>query len=213
MEAKRIIALYSDSPMVGKTTVAQMLATRGVYRILSFASPLKEMLEALLRNCGIQNTEEYLYSPKHKNDPIPECGGKTARQLMQTLGTEWGRKTVYHNLWLKLMGTRIQRAFDAGYSVIVDDMRFRNEYESLALLGAWMVRLYRPGVEYRADHTSEGQLKSMSFDFHLSNGGSLDELAAKVDALHDVLLASEAQNQTTLMAGMITHHLMKQDVF
>lgn len=213
MDSKRIIALYSDSPMVGKTTVAQMLAAKDDYQILSFASPLKEMLASLLRNCGIENTEEYLYSPKHKNDPIPACGGKTARQLMQTLGTEWGRKTVYHNLWLKLMGVRIQRAFDAGYSVIVDDMRFRNEYESLALLGAWTIRLYRPGVAYQTNHPSEGQLKSMSFDFHLSNGGSLDELAAKVDALHDVLLASEAQNQTTLMAGMITDHLMKQDVF
>lgn len=178
MDSKNIIALYSDSPMSGKTTVADAIYGTGGYTVLSFAAPLKRMLVAFLDDMGVDGPSRYLYSPKFKEEIIPEVG-VTARYLMQTLGTEWGRKNISYDIWLRSMEQRIQRALDDGFNVVVDDMRFRNEYDLLAGMGAYMVKVARPGVRYSTTHISEGGLSNMPWEFAIFNDGTLEELEEK----------------------------------
>jgi hypothetical protein len=70
----------------GKDTVGQMLVGYGLDRV-AFADPIKRMLIE-----GLGLTAEHFDSPL-KEEPIPWLG-KSPRQLMQTLGTEWGRDLV-----------------------------------------------------------------------------------------------------------------------
>lgn len=194
MDTKNIIAIYSDSPLSGKTTVAGAIYDTGGYTMLSFAAPIKRMLVAFLDDMGVEGPLKYLYNPKHKEEIIPEVG-VSARYLMQTVGTEWGRKMINYNIWLKSMEQRIQRALDRGFSVVVDDMRFRNEYDLLANMGAYMVKVARPGVTYAGKHASEGGLRNMPWDFTIFNDGTLEELEEK--ALRVVSVIDETNAKGT----------------
>ena len=92
----KIIALTGPK-QVGKTTVANAIAN---YldpfihsQVVSFATPMRAMLLAM----GID--ESNLNNPSLKETPI-EGINKSARQLLQTLGTDWGRNMINDNIWL-----------------------------------------------------------------------------------------------------------------
>ena len=77
-----IIALYSDTPKCGKTTVANLIDTIGcqgtklsvchTYKF-SFATPIKEVIFQLLRSLGVKDPDKY-EQPQHKDTIIPELG-------------------------------------------------------------------------------------------------------------------------------------------
>jgi hypothetical protein len=58
------------------------------YARAAFADPLKDMLVT-----GLSVTRERDLDGPHKHDPT-NYGGKSPRELMQTLGTEWGRELI-----------------------------------------------------------------------------------------------------------------------
>ena len=180
-----IIALYSSAPQAGKSEVAKALESTG-FKVLKFASPLKDMVRSLLRSTGMGEVEiEYRLEGAHKDRPIPDLGGRSARYLMQTLGTEWGRGLVDDDLWVGLMLMRARLVTQAGFpGVVVDDMRFPNEYEVMkGSLGAKMVWVKRPGVVAKTDHKSEGLLDDKSFDIEILNQGQLSTLQQAAYAL------------------------------
>lgn len=174
---KRIIALYSDRPQCGKTTAATMLwnALHPSVRLLSFAQPIREMVWKLLEVAGIKEYE-------NKESLLPILG-VSVRYLMQTLGTEWGRQGIDENVWVRLMMTQIERTFtQTSYAyVIIDDMRFPNEYEMLKELGCrfWKIERPRGGVSGYT-HASEGALNDFRFDEVIVNDGTLLDFKNKV---------------------------------
>jgi hypothetical protein len=172
----KLIALYSSAPQSGKSEVAQALEGSG-YKTFKFAAPLKMMLRELFRSVGYGELQiERFLDGDQKETPVPEFGLRTPRHLMQTLGTEWGRSLVADNLWVELLVIRVTSALAAGHGVVVDDMRFPNEFAALKSLGAKMVWVKRPGVVARTTHPSEGRLDSYSFDREIVNDGDLSHL-------------------------------------
>ncbi len=151
---------------VGKTTVADALATHlGATRI-SFADPLKHMMRTLL-----------LYTeagklPEDKAAAIPELQGRDLRYLLQTLGTEWGRNLVGTNIWTDLARTRLRRLGD----VIIDDVRFPSERDMIHEEGGLVIGLRRSGVEYTMEHESEVPLSGVKY--LENNEGIVERIAA-----------------------------------
>jgi hypothetical protein len=147
-----------------------------------FAGPLKGMVYSLLDRLlpiGV-NAGDFVDGDK-KEAPIPELGGITARRLMQTLGTEWGRG-LDRDFWVRTMEAELRRFSHS--AVVVDDMRFDNEWVSMKNLGATLVRIRRPG-EYTTSpsHISEGRLDSHPFDVTIDNDGTVEDLYAQIDKL------------------------------
>ncbi len=180
-----IIALYSSAPQSGKTTFAKALVNRG-YTQVRFADPLKNMMEVLLESAGVP--PGIIYEALHgcmKEAPLGGAFGlKTSRQLMQSLGTEWGRGMVEANLWTNLTKLRIQallgNPMDPPVHLVVDDMRFPNEYEAMKELGATLVRIDRPGVtSSHHNHSSEGGLDGFTFHHEIANDSDVTSLTAK----------------------------------
>ncbi len=179
----KLIALYSSAPQSGKSEVAKVLQGCG-FTTLKFASALKMMLRELLRHAGYGESQiEAFLDGDQKDTPIPELGRRTPRYLMQTLGTEWGRALVDPDLWTKLAVLRITSTLAGGHGVVVDDMRFPNEYSTLKSLGAKMVRVIRPGVVAKTDHPSEGKLDGHWFDQEIINDSDLSHLGTIANAL------------------------------
>lgn len=161
MSLPSIIA-FSGKAGAGKTTAAMMLVATGAgYCRLSFADPLRDMLRAL----GLTTDD----LSERKEVPHLLLGGKTPRQALQTLGTEWGRKMITDDLWLGIARHRLNRALDAGERVCFDDCRFANEAALVRALGGIVINVTRPGQPQLAPaHASEAGLPPSSIDHTLT---------------------------------------------
>lgn len=146
---------------VGKTTIANAISDnvdKLVY-ILSFATPLRAMLSSI----GVEDLN--LYSPQFKEEKI-EGLGKSARELLQTLGTDWGRKMVHPNIWLWAMSNSLEQArLDSVDLIVIDDCRFNNEADWIREIGGSVILLEREGHEYGVDaHATEKPIAKSKID-------------------------------------------------
>lgn len=134
----------------GKTTAAKALVHFHGYSRISFADPIRRMLMAI----GL--TAEDMAD--RKEVPHALIGFNTPRVAMQTLGTEWGRRTICDDLWLKIARRDIEqaRAFPDFAGIVIDDCRFDNEAELIRSLGGVVVKVERGGQVAMANgHASE----------------------------------------------------------
>lgn len=157
----------------GKTTAATMIPGAAVVQL---ADPLYAGLSAML---GIP--EAMLRDRAFKAATLPGIG-KSPRQLLQTLGTEWGRQAIREDIWLVMLERRIERLADEGVPVVaVADVRFENEADWVRARGGEVWHVYRdvPKIE---GHSSERGLVLHASDRLIENTGSLDDLRAAIAA-------------------------------
>jgi hypothetical protein len=164
----------------GKDTAADHLVREYGFVRVAFADTLRSMLEALLADAGV--APDCLHDPRLKSLAIAELHGATARQLMQTLGTEWGRNLVHGELWVTLLARRM--GVHAGGTpvhdrIVVTDVRFPNECQLIKEAGGVIVRIERSSVT-AMDHVSERALDNYTFDYTIYNDGTVYELHRKV---------------------------------
>lgn len=160
----------------GKSEVARVLTEEFECFRVKFADPLKNMLRAMLSDVGhcAEDVERYLEGDL--KEEIVDGIGATARHLMVTLGTEWGRDQVHPELWVTLWASKAERFAH----VVADDVRFENEVAAVRKAGGVVVQIVREGL-VAAAHASE-QLVTEA-DHAIENVGSLDDLRAKVREL------------------------------
>ena len=173
MTLPRLIGLYSPAPGCGKTTAASLFIE---HQRVSFATPLKRAVWRLLDGL---NLEGFRYARTDKEAIIPEIG-VSARHMMQTLGTEWGRACIHPDFWVMIARAETQRIMVYGGSVVIDDVRFPNEATMIRDLGGELWRIERPGVIYSGDHSSEGGLDDITPDRVIVNDGTITQLKAKI---------------------------------
>jgi hypothetical protein len=159
----KIIALTGPAG-VGKSTIAKALANGPAraldprpWRILSFAAPIKRMAAQILPAEELAN----------KDEPSSLLG-LTPREILQTLGTEWGRG-LHRDFWTTLM---VYELFREETPVIIDDLRFANEAELVRSLGGSVVRIVnRPGFDRTKapTHSSEAGIPMALVDLNIMN--------------------------------------------
>jgi len=154
----------------GKNEAARAVPS---HRSLGFADPLKDF-------CGdvLGFTFEQLYGDK--KEVIDQRYGKTPREALQTLGTDWGR-AYYDRIWIDY---GIQRAFAVLASgvpnVVITDVRFKNEVDAIKNAGGEVWRVVRPNNPYSTGdtHASETELSDTDscFDVFIMNDGDKGKL-------------------------------------
>lgn len=174
---QQLIGLYSPAPQSGKSTVAGILERDYGFRRVPFAAALKKMAETFLQSLGVSPERIAHYAEAGKLEPIPEAKGATYRKITQTVGTDWGRAFIDKDIWLAPVINDYE--VNGGF-VVVDDMRFENEYRAIAEAGGEVWRIARPGVSVPNDHPSEGRLEGFPFDATLINDGTVEDLARDV---------------------------------
>ena len=201
MKKPTIIGLYSPVPGCGKDTMARHLAKYG-YANVKMAGPLKAMAAVLYRSLGFEESEMPLLldgPTRHLIDIFPaetykvpsESMGMvevtrpavTARDILLTLGTEWGRQHVNFNLWTTCATRTIERSLRAGVPVVVTDVRFPNEAKLIREMGGELWRIERPQApQPTKQHPSDYGLEDERFDLRLRNAGTVIALEAAIDA-------------------------------
>lgn len=154
----RLIA-FTGAMGAGKSTAAD--AYPEAARV-SFAEPIRRMLIAL----GV--SEQNLRNPNLKNAELPQFGGLSARYLMQTLGTEWGRKLICDTIWIDAASRIIVERLKTA-DVVIDDCRFDNEADAVHALGGVVIDVMRPGCGASASHQSEYGVSIHKIDYCVLN--------------------------------------------
>lgn len=155
----------------GKDSLARLLSSSLNVEVHSFAAPIRQFVAGLL-GWTLDELED------RKEWPVPWLDGVTARQMMQTLGTEWGRQMVHPELWLRSLAARMPEA-----GAVVCDVRFDNEAEAIRKLGGRVIRLSRPGAGRGDEHASERPISDHLVDFEIANDGSLQLLLVRALAV------------------------------
>lgn len=186
----KIIALngYARS---GKDTAASVLVDEYGFSRVAFADKLREVLYAL--NPIVWKGRAYDggnhptgWKSIYVQDVIDDYGwnryketayGDEIRRLLQRLGTEAGRETLWDSIWIDaaLNGTDAEK-------VVISDMRFKNEMRAVLDRDGILLRINRAGVGPANSHSSEIELSTVEFENVLENDGSLDEYRDRVRA-------------------------------
>lgn len=188
-----IIAL-SGYARSGKDEAAKVLVEEFGFQQVAFADKLREMLYQLNPIVSLKPLVEWYavdgvavsdghgtLKALYVKDVIDEYGwngykespyGTEIRRLLQRLGTEAGRQTLWDSIWIDAALTGL--GDDA--KVVVSDARFFNEFDAVRERGGRIWRIERPGVGPANDHPSETEAVSYpNFELTLNNDGTLDQ--------------------------------------
>jgi hypothetical protein len=179
----------------GKDTAGSWLVENRGYVRVSFADPIRE---AALRLNPVVNTyvgfcDEYNHEVEEVrlSEVVDDYGWETSkdlhpevRRILQELGM--AVREIDPDFWLRAALKKVTAANEAGHPVVITDVRFPNEAESLQRAGFELVYIDRPGVEH-LDHASENSLTADDADMALHNVGSLDDFMADVEYVANLI--------------------------
>jgi len=154
----------------GKDEVANILIEEFSFTRVAFADPIKELLleiDPLVKDGFRVKNVVKAYGWDQAKVVFPEV-----RTLLQTLGVG-ARKTFGENFWVHQAMNSMASAHP---NIVVTDVRFTNEANTLKINGGQLWRINRPGVTAVNDHISEHDLDKYSMDKTLENEGTLDDL-------------------------------------
>ena len=184
----KIIA-FTGKAGSGKNLAASLLPQGleyGSWDEIAFAGPLKSMIHVLMGNLthshqAYRDHRDGINQPS-KEEEIPHLR-KSLRQIMQTLGTEWGREMVCDDLWIQCFRASVARIreFCPDANIVVTDLRFPNEEKCIREMGGTIIRIVRSSRKDVASHKSEEQ--PISADHVIYNDGSLEDLKVELDKI------------------------------
>jgi hypothetical protein len=184
-----ILIAFGGKAGSGKSTSADYLVKHHNFIELSFAKPLKDLVQNTF-----QIDEKYLYDQNYKNSIIEELQ-VSGRQLLQIIGTELFRKDIHKylpnlrlngdSIWVHNMHKNIQKLLKDGKTrIVISDKRFKNEYDNLKLMGFIVYDIERDEEKKENDshkiNNHESEMRSPC-DLIIQNEGTKEELFLKLD--------------------------------
>jgi hypothetical protein len=176
----QLIGIYSPARQHGKSTIANTLVEQG-YRIHKFAGLLYRMWDALLEEAGVPDMIRRRSIMDLKETPIVQAGGLSFRTFAEGVGTKWGREMFNENVWVDINRSALQYKLDRAQRIVVDDMRFPNEFALIKELGGSCISVVRASGT-KPSLPSEGHLATACFDRSFYNDGTVATLQAGVRA-------------------------------
>jgi hypothetical protein len=178
---------------VGKDTAGKWFVDGRGYRRVAFADALKAA--ALDVNPIVGTDEDDLVSEGERlADVLEFWGPERAKDVpeVRRLYQEFGRsmRAVDPDIWIRPVLAKAIEANDAGVPVVVTDVRYPNEVESLKRAGFRLLHINRPGVPL-LDHESE-QLGPESAHYLVQNDGDLAHLGKQLERIWDEIHALES---------------------
>ncbi len=162
------LAGYAQS---GKDTVAEILINRFGYKRVAFADKLKEFAYDTNPIVGYVAGEPITL--KHVVDRDGWESAKTntnIRRYLQDIGLA-ARNHFSQTFWVDQAMRQV-----TDLKVVITDVRFINEADTIRLNGGQIWRIQRPGVGAVNGHVSESQMDDYEVDQTIVNDGTLDTL-------------------------------------
>lgn len=194
----QIIGL-SGFARAGKDETAKVLVEQYGFTQVAFADKLREFLYAMdplvaFEGPWLEDADGVTVSMVidkfgwggYKETPY----GTEIRRLLQRLGTEAGRQTLWDTVWIDAAFAGVP----ADAKIVVSDARFYNEFDAVHKRGGEVWRIDRPGVGPANEHASEMEaIDYPRFDRFINNSRDLDYLADTVRKAYFDFSAVEAR--------------------
>lgn len=172
----------------GKSTVAEIFKINNFY-LDSFANSVKDVSNIIF---GFNRTKLEGISKEDRiwretpNQKYSDLLGKnfSPRDSLILIGTNFGRNQIHKDIWVETVFNRYY--LSKNKNLLITDVRFPNEYESIKKRGGIMIRIERENL-YKLDHESECALDNYIFDYVIENNGTLEELIEKVNNIISLL--------------------------
>lgn len=165
----------------GKSSFAAHLCRKYGFIELAFADPVYAMAAVVL-DMHVDEFRAMCANRSFKETSL-QFIDKSPRQLLQTIGTEWGRNLIDSDLWVKLLALRIQTltlSKNAPRFVVISDVRFENEAALIRKNGT-LLHIERADISRHSDHVSENGV-ALNHNDQLVLNESLDLLYRQADA-------------------------------
>lgn len=187
----------------GKDSVGKILEELGTRRA-AFADPLKR---AAMDIYGLSLAQTY--GTEAQKEQVDTRYGKSARQILQLLGTEVGRH-VYVDTWVRAVFEIDIRLYEQHRLVpvyntslklwrfeeepsspparvvrapdwVITDARYQNEVDEIHRRGGVVLRVTRPSIAGMDTHSSETTVDALhGVDVEILNDGTLEDLRTRV---------------------------------
>jgi Deoxynucleotide monophosphate kinase len=160
------------------------------WREFSMADPLKRICALifdipykilLAQTPEDRKLRENTFSPQQS-----VCGAVTGRYCLEYFGTDVMRNNFDNDIWIKILKREASKTIDAGFKVVIPDIRFPNEGKLIDELDGTLLTIYRNPTDL--DLTEEDQKthpakwKFLTFNdqvkhsISIHNDGSIDKL-------------------------------------
>lgn len=178
MSLPKIIG-FAGPAQSGKTSCALIAKRLFGYEPRAFADPIREAVQAIFRI-----TPDELNAAKLSSADFRRTG-LTMRQILQILGTEWGREEINPDLWIQIQEQRNSTEPDLT-RFVYHDVRFQNELDWIHSQGGKVIFVQRNLAGKLDTHASEA-LNMRGYDSILFNHYDLDDLEASVKHVIEAL--------------------------
>lgn len=186
-----IVIGVSGRKRSGKDTIGKYIVDHFKrFERYAFADPVREAAMAFF-GWSIE------YMEKHKED-IDPFWGISPRQALQCIGTEFGRdgfvshypefeRVTGKHIWVKRFLKHVNSK-PAGTNFVITDMRFHNEFESIAYsedFRTFTIGVIRPELEKTDTHASEMEIDDVveRCDHVIENDHDLSTLYKKLNTI------------------------------
>lgn len=175
----------------GKDEAAKVLVEEYGFKRIAFADKLRDFLYALNPIICSDLDHYEFWTVQQAIDFYGWDGykatewGTEIRGLLQRLGTEAGRNTLWDSIWID---AALHDLSPEGKYVITD-ARFPNEADAVVSRGGSLVRITRHGVGPANPHPSETSLDDYNFTHRLNNNGTLADFKRSVRAWYEGIQA------------------------
>ena len=160
----------------GKDTLADYIITKLPYQKMSFADPMKRMLQR-----GLGLTRSQLWGDE--KEIIDSRYGCTPRHMLQTIGTEWGRNLVSDGIWVSALDALLSaRKQYRETKFIVPDVRFENEAAFVREHGT-LIHIQGRDQGVGKGHVSEEGIAHKSDDLLIDNDDLIETFYEYIDDL------------------------------
>lgn len=175
----------------GKDTLATMFNMHFNFVTYAFADPIKEAAKAIFL---FDNGQLYTV----RKDEIDERWGIKPRDVFQHLGTEWAqysfpeafpyfKEKISRNLWTTRFKIWYEKEIKKNSltKVVVTDVRFKHEHETIKELNGYIVKIERPDLDECDFHESETTIDSLDYDYLVINDSSIGKLQDEAFKIFD----------------------------
>lgn len=158
----------------GKDSIATELIKNGscFFSVVSFVEPLKRIVMDLFS----MDREQVYGDAKDEVDPRYK---KSPRQILQEVGT--AMRVIYKDIWVDYALRRSRELQMCGYSVIITDLRYKNEFEAIRNADGYIWKVVRLDENGNPVNLIEAKLQAHASEVDL-DGLSDEEFDAVLSA-------------------------------
>jgi hypothetical protein len=113
-----------------------------------------------------------------KEKPDAALFGRSPREVMQSFGTDWGRKLIHPDIWVR----RVENKLVHFNRCLLSDVRFDNEAQMIKRNGGviWHIERKNNPFAVNTGNESEHGIDDRYIDWVIHNDGDMDQLRAEI---------------------------------